>query len=151
MNKPTQPEPAFHRLLKQAFVLNKSSFPWSKSLLAGLCSALPVVIGLLFGSLQYGLLAGIGGFTYLYVFHIPYAQRAKKLFFAFTGIAAAVGLGTLLAPYPLASALMVGLIGMTVTFIFGASFCFQPACPSIRYLLRFGSVSFFLVESFHGV
>lgn len=134
-HKRTQPEPVFFPLIKQAFVLNKSPFPWSKSLLAGLCAALPVMIGMLFGSLQYGLLAGIGGFTYLYVFHIPYAQRAKKLFFAFTGIAAAVGLGTLLAPYPLGSALMVGFIGMSVTFIFGALKITGPA--AIFFVLVF--------------
>jgi hypothetical protein len=75
-------EPALLMILKQAFTMKRSPFPWSKSLFAGLCSGIPVLIGLLFDNLQYRLLAGIGGFTYLYVFPIPYVQLAKKLLFA---------------------------------------------------------------------
>jgi hypothetical protein len=75
-------EPALLMIFKQAFTMKRSPFPWSKSLFAGLCSGIPVFIGFCFGNLQYGLLAGIGGFTYLYVFPIPHVQVAKKLFFA---------------------------------------------------------------------
>jgi uncharacterized membrane protein YccC len=85
-----------------------------------LAAALPVIIGLLFGNLQDGLLAGMGGFTYLYVFNIPYAQLAKKLFFVVLGLTAVSALGTLAAPYPLATAILMGVIGASVIFIFGA-------------------------------
>lgn len=67
-----------HTTFKQAFELKKNPFPWIKALSAGIAAASPVFIGLLFGNLAYGLLAGIGGFTYLYVFNQPYHQRAKR-------------------------------------------------------------------------
>ncbi|MFJ7931012.1 hypothetical protein [Peribacillus sp. NPDC096448] len=79
-----------HTTFKQAFEIKKNPFPWIKALSAGIAAALPVFIGLLFGNLAYGLLAGIGGFTYLYVFNQPYHQRAKKIFFVMVGLALSV-------------------------------------------------------------
>ncbi|WHY98416.1 FUSC family protein [Peribacillus simplex] len=111
---------AIHTTLKQAFEIKKNPFPWMKALSAGIAAALPVFIGLSFGNLAYGLLAGIGGFTYLYVFNQPYHQRAKKIFFVMVGLALSVVLGTLLAPYQLGTAIMMGIIGASVFFIFGA-------------------------------
>lgn len=67
-------------ILKQALTVNRKPFPWVKAFSAGLAASLPVIIGLLFGNLEYGLIAGLGGFTYLYVFSIPYAQRAKNYY-----------------------------------------------------------------------
>lgn len=109
-----------HTTFKQAFEIQKTPFPWGKAFSAGLAAALPVFIGMLFGNLEYGLLAGIGAFSYLYVFDIPYVQRAKKIFFAMLGISLAVFLGTLLAPYPFAVAIMMGIIGAAAIFIFNA-------------------------------
>ncbi|MCK1981230.1 MULTISPECIES: FUSC family protein [Peribacillus] len=109
-----------HTTFKQAFEIKKNPFPWIKALSAGIAAALPVFIGLLFGNLSYGLLAGIGGFTYLYVFNQPYRQRAKKIFFVMVGLALSVILGTLLAPYQLGTAIMMGIIGASVFFVFGA-------------------------------
>jgi uncharacterized membrane protein YccC len=109
-----------HTAFKQAFKMTKNPLPWVKAFCAGLAAALPVFIGILFGNLEYGLLAGIGGFTYLYVFDLPYVQRAKKIFFAMLGISLSVFLGTLLAPYPLGVAIVMGLIGALAIFIFGA-------------------------------
>lgn len=105
---------------KQAFVMNKNPFPWVKAFSAGVCAALPVFIGLLFNNFEYGLTAGIGAFTFLYMFNQPYVLRAKKLFFVMFGVSLCVGLGTLLAPYPLSTALIMGVIGALAIFIFGA-------------------------------
>jgi len=107
-------------IIKQALAVNRKPFPWLKAFCAGLAASLPVIIGLLFGNLEYGLLAGMGSFTYLYVFNIPYAQRAKKLVLVVIGMTLVSALGTLSAPYPLASAILMGIIGGTVIFIFGA-------------------------------
>lgn len=118
-----KPEPLYPTLLmtmQQAFQLKKNPLPWPRAITAGICSGIPVLIGLSAGNLQYGMLAGIGSFSYLYVSNIPYAQRAKKLFFVMVGLALAVGLGTWVAPHPLTSAFLVGLIGALVTFLFGA-------------------------------
>lgn len=107
-------------ILKEAFHIRKVPLPWMKAFNAGICAGLPVWLGAVLGNLPYGLIAGLGGFTYLYVFHIPYAQRAKKLFFVMLGLAFSVFLGTLLSPSPVASAIVLGLIGAIVTFLFGA-------------------------------
>ena len=107
-------------IIKQALTVNRKPFPWVKAFSAGLAASLPVIIGLLFGNLEYGLIAGMGGFTYLYVFNIPYAQRAKKLFFVVLGMTLVSVLGTLAAPYPLAIAILMGIIGAVAMFIFGA-------------------------------
>lgn len=108
------------KTFKQAFEIKKNPFPWIKALSAGLAAALPVFIGLLLGNLEYGLLGGIGGFTYLYVFNQPYARRAKQIFFVWLALSGSVVLGTLLAPYQLSTAIVMGIIGASAIFIFGA-------------------------------
>src|SRR3954447_5809523 len=126
-------------ILKQALAVNRKPFPWLKAFSAGLAASLPVIIGLLFGHLEYGLIAGLGGFTYLYVFNIPYAQRAKKLFFVVLGMTVVTVLGTITAPYPLAVAILMGVIGAAALFIFGA---LRIAGPSaIFFILVFAMTS----------
>ncbi|MGX2959698.1 FUSC family protein [Peribacillus sp. JNUCC 23] len=122
-------------IIKQALTVNRKPFPWIKAFCAGLAAALPVLIGLLLGNPEYGLIAGMGGFTYLYVFNIPYAQRAKKLFFVVLGMTLISALGTLAAPYPLAVAILMGIIGATVIFIFGALKIIGPS--AIFFVLVF--------------
>ncbi|KOP65993.1 hypothetical protein AMS62_12660 [Bacillus sp. FJAT-18019] len=113
--------------IKQAFALNKRPLPWKRALYSGLCAGFPVLIGILVENLQYGLLASLGSFTYLYVFNIPYAQRAKKIGLVLLGIVLSAALGTLLAPSPIASVMVVGLIGAVATFLFGALRITGPA------------------------
>lgn len=105
---------------RQALKVNQRPFPWLKALCAGIAASLPILLGLLFGQIQYGLIAGLGSFTYLYTFNIPYAQRAKKLFSIVIAMTILAALGTLAAPYPLAIAILIGIIGAVSTFIFGA-------------------------------
>ncbi|GED66772.1 hypothetical protein BRE01_04740 [Brevibacillus reuszeri] len=125
----------FISMLKQAFQMNRNPLPWPKAINAGICLSLPIMIGVIAGNLSYGLLAGIGSFTYLYVANIPYVQRAKKLFLVAITMSLSVGLGTLLAPHPLATAIVVGIIGFAATFVFGALQIKGPA--SIFFLLGF--------------
>lgn len=122
-------------IFNQAFEIRKNPFPWPKAINAGICAATPALIGLLSGNLSYGMQAGIGGFTYLYVFNEPYAERAKKLFFVMLGMSLSVGLGTLIAPTPILAVLMMGIIGFVGTFIFGALHIPGPA--AIFFVLGF--------------
>ncbi|MBP2079447.1 FUSC family protein [Oceanobacillus polygoni] len=110
----------FIKTLIQAFEIKRNPLPWNKAILAGVSAAFPAGVGLMLGDLQSGLAAGIGGFTYLYMFNEPYAERAKKLFFVMIGLSLSIGLGMLLAPYPFLFSLMVGVLGFLFTFLFGA-------------------------------
>jgi uncharacterized membrane protein YccC len=122
-------------IIKQAFKLNKNPFPWKKALSAALCGGFPVFIGLLLNQVKFGLLGSIGGFTYLYVFNEPYAQRVKKIFFIAIGITSSVCLGIVAAPYPSLIVLIVGLIGIITTFLFGI---FKIAGPAaVFFVLSF--------------
>ena len=122
-------------ILKQALTVNRKPFPWVKAFCAGLAASIPIIVGLLFNHLEYGLMAGLGSFTYLYTFNIPYAQRAKKLFFVVIAMTILAGLGTLAAPYPLAIAILIGIIGAVSTFIFGALKIIGPS--AIFFVLVF--------------
>jgi len=122
-------------MIKQAFKLNKAPFPWEKAVSAAICSGVPVLIGLLLNQARFGLLGSIGGFTYLYVFNEPYAERVKKIFFIGIGITLCVALGTVVAPYPLLIILIVGLIGAVATFIFGILKIVGPA--AVFFVLSF--------------
>ena len=126
-------------MLKGAFTVKKTPFPWERAISAGICSSMPVLIGLLVGNFPYGLIAGIGGFSYLYVWNEPYPQRAKKIFFVALGLAVSNGLGILTASSPFAFAVILGLIGAVGTFIFGALKIPGPA--SIFFVIVFAMTS----------
>jgi len=131
-------------IFRQALKVNRKPFPWVKAFSAGLAAGLPALIGLLLGSLEYGLIAVLGGFTYLYVFDTPYAQRAKKIFFVVLAMTLLTFLGTIAAPYPLAVAILMGLIGATAIFVFGS---LRIAGPSaIFFVLVFAMVTGMPVE-----
>jgi uncharacterized membrane protein YccC len=122
-------------VVRKAFVMNKKPFPWQKALTAAICAGVPVITGMLAGQTGLGFLGGIGSFTYLYVFNEPYAQRAKKIFLVAVGMALAVALGTLSAPYPFLVVIMVGFIGAVGTFVFGVFNIPGPA--AIFFILGF--------------
>ncbi|MFJ8066501.1 FUSC family protein [Psychrobacillus sp. NPDC096426] len=125
--------------LKGAFTVKNVPFPWIRAICAGICSASPIVIGILLGNFQYGLIAGIGGFAYLYVWNEPFLQRAKKIFFVALGLSASIGFGILTASSPILFAILIGLIGGIGTFIFGALKIPGPA--SIFFVIVFAMTS----------
>ncbi|PWD87273.1 FUSC family protein [Ignatzschineria cameli] len=106
--------------LKEAIAVNNRPWPWERAIGAGVAMTLPILIGIWLGQLQYGLIAGLGGFTYLYAFPIPYAQLSKRLLFVALTIVTCSFLGSLLSPYPLAVAIVMGLIAGISLFIFNA-------------------------------
>ncbi len=122
-------------ILKQLFEFRKGPTPWTKAFFAGLCASLPLLAGILMGDFGMGLLGGIGGFTYLYVFNETYAVRAKKIILVALTISFLVGLGTVAAPYTWLVILILGIIGFTATFIFGVFRIPGPA--AIFFVLSF--------------
>ncbi|HWL23515.1 MAG TPA: FUSC family protein [Ureibacillus sp.] len=132
-------------IFRQAISVNKKPFPWLKAFLAGLAAGLPIILfSLLFGRFDYGLIAGLGGFTFLYVFPIPYAQLAKKLIWVVLSITTCVFLGTVLAPYPITTAILMGLIGAIAIFIFGAFRLIGPS--ALFFVLVFAMTSGMPIE-----
>lgn len=111
--------PFLSQTIKQAFEMKKVALPWNRALCAGLCIGLPSLIGFWLGQFSYGMLAGTGGFAYLYMASEPYALRAKKILFAALGLTFSVAAGTLLAPYPLLAAFVLGCIGAAASYLFG--------------------------------
>ena len=107
-------------LLKEAIAVNNRPWPWERAIGAGVAMMLPILIGIWLDQLQYGLIAGLGGFTYLYAFPIPYAQLSRRLLFVAVTIVLCSFLGSILSPYPLAVAIVIGLIAGISLFIFNA-------------------------------
>lgn len=122
-------------ILKEAISVNNRAFPWERAIGAGIAMALPIFIGIWLDQLQYGLIAGLGGFTYLYAFRLPYAHLSKRLFFVAVSIVIASLLGSLLAPFPLAVAIVMGIISAVMLFIFNALKFIGPS--SIFFVLIF--------------
>lgn len=123
------------KILKEAIAVNNRPFPWERAIGAGLAMAIPIFIGMWLDQLQYGLITGLGGFTYLYAFTLPYAHLSKRLFFVGISMILSAFLGSLLAPYPLAVAIVMGLISGIMLFIFNALKFFGPS--SIFFILIF--------------
>lgn len=107
------------KVVKDVFKINRNPISWKKPVGAAVCGALPILLGLLFHQVRYGLLASMGGFAYLYMFHEPYAQRMKKMLFVSIGITASVALGIFTSPYPVLVVVTVAIIGAVVLFICG--------------------------------
>lgn len=120
-------------ILKQLFEFRKGPTPWTKAFFAGLCASLPLLAGILMGDFGMGLLGGIGGFTYLYVFNETYAVRAKKIILVALTISFLVGLGTVAAPYTWLVILILGIIGFT-QHSYSVYFGFQDQLPYFLYL-----------------
>ncbi|WP_026962798.1 FUSC family protein [Alicyclobacillus herbarius] len=109
---PSPPQPPG---LRAAFHIRKSPYPWEKAVIAGLGVGVPFVVGALFGQMDKGLLASMGGFVALYIHDDPYPKRAKKLFAVLLGLAAALGLGTLAAVSVWTMALALGFVSFAST------------------------------------
>lgn len=107
-------------IIRDAMTVNARSAPWERAIGAALSMAIPILIGLYFNELQLGLIAGLGGFTYLYAFRLPYALLSKQLFFVGISIVFCAFLGAVVAPYPLAAAILMGVISTVMIFIFNA-------------------------------
>ncbi|MBS7819330.1 FUSC family protein [Wohlfahrtiimonas chitiniclastica] len=107
-------------MIREAIAVNERSFPWERAIGAGIAMTLPIFIGLWLNLLPYGLMAGLGGFTYLYAFRLPYAHLSKRLLFVGATIVLSSLLGSLTAPYPIAVAVVMGAIAAVTLFIFNA-------------------------------
>lgn len=111
---------SFWNIFREAMVVNNRSIPWGRAIGAAFTMTTPLFIGLLLGHFQLGLITGLGCFTYLYVFKIPYALLSKQLLFVGISMVFSALLGSLAAPYPIAVSIIMGLIAAFMIFVFNA-------------------------------
>lgn len=111
MNKTAANNQRIMPIVKDAFRIHANPFPWKKAIGSGFASGFPVLVGALAGHTDYGLIASIGGFVYLYAGGESYKKRALKLLLVSIGIALSFGLGTLLSGMLWMMAAVLGLIG----------------------------------------
>ncbi len=101
--------------------VQSSQRPWQLPAAAALASGLPLVMGALFGHMNYGVIASLGGLVFLYTTNTPLAQRMVLLMVCAFGMAASYGLALMagaLHPMavPLALTILTLLVNMVVRF-----------------------------------
>lgn len=103
--------------LRDALRVRSAAYPWNRAIGSGIATCLPILIGLLLGDIIHGFSAALGAFTFLYIGAETYKQRAKKLAAVAICLAAAMVLGSLLAPYTLILSIVAGIIGIIAFYV----------------------------------
>ncbi|MCW4455662.1 FUSC family protein [Flavobacterium sp. MXW15] len=131
---PLSPSQVLHNLL----ALRRLPRPrWPFALRAGVCIALPILVGWLVGDTTAGLMAATGGFTALYGSGRPYPTRAAELAVVALGFALAVGIGNWVADTSWAVVPTMAAIAMVATWLCNAlrvgppgAYMFMLACAA---------------------
>ncbi|GAS86426.1 integral membrane protein [Mycolicibacterium brisbanense] len=113
------PKPVSHPL-RNVFVLNPGPQRFLFALRAGLCMAVPVLVGWAAGHTAAGLIATIGGFTSVYGSGRPYLNRGMYLGTVVLCFAAAVALGDWAAATPWLAVGTVTVIAMVAALVCNA-------------------------------
>lgn len=103
--------------LRNIFVINKVPRRWPFALRAGICMAVPVLVGWAAGDTAAGLIATIGGFTSLYGSGRPYLNRSVYLGVIAACFAAAVALGDWAAQTAWLAIVTVTVIAMLAVLV----------------------------------
>ncbi|MFS0561294.1 FUSC family protein [Terribacillus sp. 179-K 1B1 HS] len=103
--------------LRDALRVRSAAYPWNRAIGSGLATCLPILIGFLLGDIIHGFSAALGAFTFLYIGAETYKQRAKKLAAVAICLAAAMVLGSLLAPYTILLSVVAGIIGVIAFYV----------------------------------
>ena len=112
-----RPAPRATNPLRHIFVINSVPRRWPFALRAGICMAVPVLVGWLAGDTTAGLIATIGGFTSLYGSGRPYLNRGGFLAVVAVSFAAAVALGDWASSTPWLGVLTVTMIAAVATLV----------------------------------
>ncbi len=70
--------------------------PWPKAIRASLTMGACILLGIVMGHLDWGLVICIGAFTSLYIGNEPYIKRAVKMSLIAVGLALSLALATVL-------------------------------------------------------
>lgn len=112
-----RPAPTATNPLRNIFVINSVPRRWPFALRAGICMAVPVLVGWLAGDTTAGLIATIGGFTSLYGSGRPYLNRGAYLGVVAVCFAVAVALGDWASSTPWLGVLTVTMIAAVATLV----------------------------------
>ncbi|QRY45897.1 FUSC family protein [Mycolicibacterium boenickei] len=112
-----RPAPTASNPLRNIFVINSVPRRWPFALRAGICMAVPVLVGWLAGDTTAGLIATIGGFTSLYGSGRPYLNRGAYLGVVAVCFAVAVALGDWASSAPWLGVLTVTMIAAVATLV----------------------------------
>ncbi|MFV8162541.1 FUSC family protein [Mycobacterium sp. 134] len=112
-----RPAPTATNPLRNIFVINSVPRRWPFALRAGICMAVPVLVGWLAGDTTAGLIATIGGFTSLYGSGRPYLNRGAYLGVVAVCFAVAVALGDWASSAPWLGVVTVTMIAAVATLV----------------------------------
>ncbi|MFC7677301.1 FUSC family protein [Paenibacillus sp. GCM10028914] len=91
---------------------------WFRGVGSAISVGTPALLGILMGNPALGILASIGGFTFLYVSNETYAQRAARLFWIAVGLTASFTLGAFCSYNTSLMVIMFGIVGGLSTLMF---------------------------------
>ncbi|CDP88622.1 MULTISPECIES: FUSC family protein [Mycolicibacterium] len=112
-----RPAPPAINPIRNIFLINSVPRRWPFALRAGICMAVPVLVGWLAGDTTAGLIATIGGFTSLYGSGRPYLNRGIYLGAVAVCFAAAVALGDWASATPWLGVATVTAIAVVATLV----------------------------------
>jgi hypothetical protein len=118
---PERPRPRLSTLLRNEvrrfFQLHPSPRPWQMPVAAALASGLPLLIGAAFDHLAWGLVASIGGLSFLYLPTTALHHRMPWIMTCAFGMAACHALGLLTHFVPQLAVPLITLIGIVVMML----------------------------------
>ena len=95
----------------------KVNRPWQMPLGAGLAAGVPLLVGAWFNRLDYGLIASLGGQTFLYTTNTPLPQRMVTLMVCAFGMTASFALALMGSFHPLATIATLTFLTILVTMV----------------------------------
>lgn len=107
----------FYRQIQDLIKVNRSPRPLLMSFTAGLAAGLPLFVGAYFGHLDYGVVSGLGGMTFLYLQTTPLTHRMITLLCVAACISGSFMFGLAAHHYPALTVLLITLLVWLVTIL----------------------------------
>lgn len=101
----------------QLATINPSDRRWHMPFCAALACGLPLLVGVWFDRLDYGLVSSLGGLVFLYAPNTALSQRMVALMASAFGMSACYALGVMSHFFPLLLVPVLGFIAMLVTMV----------------------------------
>ncbi len=125
-------------MLKSLFELRKTERLWHIPLLASLCSGLPLLIGLYYHKLDYGILSCMAGLVILYLPSTSVANRMITLLACSFGFMISFAIGVVFSFNPVVSSVVFGLFALSVHWV--VSF-FRMKPPGSFFFIMLASIA----------